>query len=123
MASSTLTLTNLADENQVYSLVGLKANGAAYKMADQELATPRTLDFESKIGQPGSLGNDLVTMTLRDSRQNGDTGQVKTASLKVVLSVPRDAAITNAIVVDLLCQLASLLTDANNAVIADAMVP
>lgn len=123
MASSPITLVNLADANQVYTLVGLKANGAAYKMADQELSTPRTLDFENKVGEPGSLGNDSVVVTLRDSRKNDDTGLVKTASLKLILSVPRDAAITNAIVVDMLCQMASLLSDANNAVIADAMVP
>lgn len=123
MASASITLLDLANASQVYSLVGLTATGAAYKMADQELSTPRTLTFTSKIGAPGSLGNDKIVISLKDSRKNVDTGLVKTASVNLEVSIPRDAAITNANVVDMLCQLASLLTDANNAVIADAMVP
>lgn len=123
MASDPITLLNLANDSQVYNLTGIKNSGAAYKMANQELATPRTLDFDFKIGAPGSLGNDTVVVTLRDSRQNADTGQVKTLSAKLILSIPRDAAITNAIVVDEICQMASLLSDANAAVLADAMVP
>lgn len=123
MASSTLTLLNLADGNQVYSLVGATSDGAVYKMATQELSTPRTLSFQNKLGVVGSLGNDVVSISLSDSRQNATTGLVKSAVAKLTVSIPRDSAITSAIVVDLLCQMASLLSDANNAIIADAMVP
>jgi hypothetical protein len=123
MPSATLTLVNLADANQVYSLVGSSDAGAVYKIAAQPLATPKTLSFKYQLGAPGSLGNDRMIVTLSDSRQNADTAAVKTASVILSVSIPRDAAITNEIVVDLLCQMTSLLSDARNANIADAVVP
>jgi hypothetical protein len=123
MASSSIALHNLADADQTYSLVGSTPDGAVYKMADQELSTPRTLIFKNKLGAPGALGNDTVEVSLADSRSNEDTGLVKTVSAKLVVSIPRDTAITSAIVVDLLCQMADLLSDARNANLADAIVP
>jgi len=123
MGSASITLKNIADADQVYSLVGQTADGATYKMADQELSTPRSLVFSNKIGNPGALGNDTIAVTLSDSRANDDTGLVKSVTAKLVVSVPRDTAITAAIVTDLLAQLCSLLSDANCAILADAMVP
>ncbi len=123
MASATITLKDKADANIVYSLVGQTANGASYKDATRALSVPRTLDFQYVLGNPGSLGNDKLVITLKNSAANADTGLVKTLQLKIEISVPRDSAITTAMVEDIICQLQALSVDANAEIIADAMVP
>lgn len=123
MASATITVKDKADNNVVFSLVGSTANGATYKVATRELSVPKTLEFEFRIGAPGSLGNDKVIVTLKDSVLNSDTGLVKTAQLKLEVSIPRDAAITSNVVEDLICHLQALTVDTVAETLADAMVP
>lgn len=123
MASATLTLTDLADANVVFTLVGQTSNGASYKVATRSLQLPKTLDFQFNIGSPGSLGNDKLIVTLRDSAANATTGKVVTAQAKLEVSVPRDAAVTETIVQDLMAHFTSLLTDARIGNIYDGIVP
>ncbi len=123
MASATIVLKDKADANITYSLVGQTANGASYKDATRALSTPRTLDFQFVLGNPGSLGNDKLIVTLKNSAANADTGLVKTLQLKIEISIPRDSAITTAMVEDIICQLQALCVDANAEILADAMVP
>jgi len=123
MSSATITLVNLADENQVYDLVGQTAAGASYKDTSRELSEPKTLTFQYKIGSVGSLGNDHLIVKLSNAVQNEDTGKLPNLTATLDVSVPRDAAITSADVVDMLCEMASLLSDARNANIADGIVP
>lgn len=125
MASATHTLTeNDTTTSIAYSLVGSNANGASYKNATRSLALPQTLDFSNSIGSPGSKGNDKLTITLKNSVENGTSGLVSTGSAKLIVSVPRDSAWTATDTADLLYQLHTLLdTAADNDSIADGIVP
>lgn len=123
MASATVTLKNKADVNVVYTLVGVTDRGASYKDATRTLGLPRTLTMNTQLGAPGSLGNDRITMTLRNSVQNSGSGLVSTGSVSVTLSVPRDSTWTETDSEDLLIQLQDLFTDANSAKIADGICP
>lgn len=123
MASATIVVVNKAGENQTFSLVGQTANGALYKDATRSLAVPRTMEFKFDLGSPGSLGNDKISVIIRDSAQNETTGKVVTLQAKMELSVPRDAAITTAKVEDIICHWQSLAVDAIAESLADAMVP
>lgn len=123
MASATITLKNLADEDVVYSLVGVTPNGASYKDASRSLQLPRTMDFRFILGAPGSLGNDKISVTFRNSVQNSTTQKIVTVQSKLELSVPRDSAVTATVSGDILAMFQELLTDAKCAIIAGGMVP
>jgi len=123
MASATITVVDKAGANVVYSLVGQTSNGALYKVATRSLNVPKTLEFQFSLGQPGSLGNDKVVVILKDSAANATTGLVKTLQVRMEISIPRDAAITTAMVEDNICHWQSLAADAIAEVLADAMVP
>lgn len=123
MPSATLTLHNRAGANVVYTLVGQTSNGAEYKDATRSLALPRTLSFQFILGTPGSLGNDKIVVTFRDTVQNATTGKVVTASAKLEMSAPRDSAMTETFLQDILCEAAHLLVDANVDLIVDGLVP
>lgn len=124
MASGTHTLVELDDvTNVVYTLIGQTDKGSFYKNRDRSLALPQTLNFDFNIGNPGSNGNDRLKIALANSIQNSSTGQVKTGSLKIEVSVPRDSEWTTTDTEDLLAQVVDLLTNANIAVIADGATP
>lgn len=123
MASATITVKDKADANVVFTLVGQTANGALYKDATRSLALPRTLEFQFSLGAPGSLGNDRVTVILRNSVQNSDTGKVSTIQAKLEVSIPRDSAVTTAMVEDIICHYQALTVDTNAEILADALVP
>lgn len=123
MPSSTITLVDLADANVVFTLVGSTSTGALYKVADRSLSLPKSLEFQYKLGAPGSLGNDKLIVKLADSVQNADTGKVSTASAVVEVSVPRDSAVTETVIKDLMAHITSLLTDARIENIYDGIVP
>lgn len=123
MASSTITLVDLADADVVFTLAGQSDRGAAYKVAARALNVPKTLDFQYNLGTPGSLGNDKLFVTLRDSVQNADTGKIVSAQARIEVSIPRDSAITPTVVSDLLAHITSLLTDARIGNIVAGIVP
>lgn len=123
MASSSLVLVDLADANVTFTLAGQSATGALYKVATRSLALPKTMTFDFKLGSPGSLGNDKLVVTIADTVQNSTTGKVVTASAKLEVSVPRDAAVTETVVADLLAHFTSLMTDARINNIIDGIVP
>jgi hypothetical protein len=122
MASATITLKDKADANVVFSLVGQTADGALYRDATRSLALPRTLEFKFNLGQPGSLGNDKITVTIKNSVADSD-GKVFTLQEKVELSIPRSTAVTTAMVEDIICHLQALSVEANAESLADALVP
>jgi len=123
MPSSSITLINKADANIVYNLVGAHAAGATFKDVDRSLALPRTLEFNYKIGQPGALGNDKLIITLKNALNDTVLGKTVVAQASLEVSVPRAAVVTATVIEDLLCQFASLLTDANAEKINDGVVP
>lgn len=123
MASSTIVLKDKADANITYSLVGQTAQGAVYRNADRALNKPQSLEFQSQIGNPGAKGNDRINITLKNSVQNATTGIMSTGSVKITLSLPRDDEWTVTDSENLLIQLQDLFTDANAAIIVDAMIP
>lgn len=123
MASSTITLTDKADANIVYSFVGQTDKGSVYRNASRSLGLPQSLDFRYQIGNPGSKGNDRISVSLKNSVQNADTGLVSTGSVTIQLSIPRDSEWTQTDSEDLLIQLQDLFTDANAALIADGITP
>jgi hypothetical protein len=123
MASASITLVNEADANVVYSLAGQSESGATFKDVTRSLALPRTLNFEYNLGAVGSKGNDKLVVTLQDAKLNETSGEVKSLRARLEVSVPRDDAIVQQDIVDILCQLTSLLTDARNNNIADSVVP
>lgn len=123
MASATITLKDEADANVVYTQVGQNETSALYKDATRELALPRTLRFQFKLGNPGAKGNDQIIMKLNNSVENATSGLVSTGSVSVVLSIPRDSAWTNQMSEDLLIQLQDLFADANSIALADGLVP
>lgn len=123
MASSTITVIDLADANVVFTLAGQSENGALYKVATRSLSLPKTMEFQYQLGVPGSLGNDKLIVTMSDTVQNATSGKVVTARAKLEVSVPRDAAVTETVVSDLLAHFTSLLTDARIGNIVDGIVP
>lgn len=123
MASSTLTLVNLADANVVYTLAGQTTEGALYKDATRVMSLPQSLSFGFQIGTPGSQGNDRMTITLRNAVRNATTEVVSVGTCKVEISIPRDGGWTATNGNDLLAELASLLTDANLQKIVAGVIP
>lgn len=123
MASSSLTLNNLADVGVVFTLSGQSSDGALYKVATRSLSLPETLQFQYQLGSPGSLGNDKLIVTIADTTQNATTAKIVTTRLRMEVSVPRDAAATATTVNDLMAILASLLSDARLQNITAAVVP
>lgn len=123
MASTQITLKDLADNSIVYHQIGSSASGASYRDTTRALSTPRTLDFDTKIGNPGSKGNDKVKVVLRDSVQNSGSGLTSTASAVLEISIPRDSAWTSAMTADLIAQLQELVKDANAQILASALIP
>jgi len=123
MASSSLTVTKLDDSNVVFTLVGVNSDGASYKDATRTLQLPRTLDFKMSLGTPGSLGNDRMTVTFRNSVMNATTQKIVTIQAKLELSVPRDSAITATDAGDILAHFQQLLVDAKCQSLAAGLVP
>lgn len=123
MASATIVVVDKAGANQTFTLVGQTANGALYKDATRSLSLPRTLEFQFVLGNPGSLGNDKIIVTIKNSVQNSTTGKVVTLQCRMELSIPRDAAITTAMVEDMICHWQSLAIDAISENLADGIVP
>lgn len=123
MASASFALDDLADADVTFVLAGSTSRGAEYRVADLPLSTPKTLEFQYNVGNPGSKGNDHLITTIRETVINEDTSVSSTAQLKLDLSVPRDEAWTTAMSKDLLAHLADLLTDARLTNIANAIVP
>jgi len=123
MASATHVVHTKADADETFTLASTTSTGAIYKVASRALSVPKTLEFKFELGNPGSLGNDKLSVIFRDSAANSTTGLVKTLQVKMEVSVPRDAAITTAMVEDNICHLANLLADAVAENIADAIVP
>lgn len=123
MASSSLTLTTLADVNVVFTLVGVTSDGASYKDSSRTLQLPRTLDFKFILGAPGSLGNDKLQVVLRNSVMNATTQKIVTLQAKLEVSVPRDAAVSATDVGDILAHFQTLLVDAKCQSIAGGLVP
>lgn len=123
MASATIVLKTYADANVTFTNAGQTSNGAVYKDSTRALSLPRTLEFSYGIGNPGAKGNDRLTVTIKDSVQNSTTGLVSTGSIKVELSVPRDATWTETMTKDLMGFLQELFVNANIDAIADGMIP
>lgn len=123
MASSTITLTDEADANIVYTLVGQTDKGAIYRNASRALGLPQGLNFSMNIGNPGAKGNDRIEIKLHDSVQNSETGLVSTGSVRVLISLPRDSAWTEQMSQDIMIQLQDLFADANAILLADGLVP
>jgi hypothetical protein len=123
MASATITLKDKADANIVYTQVGQTDRGAMYRNAGRALGKPQSLEFSYNLGNPGAKGNDRISISLKNTVQNDDTGLVSTGSVGIQLSVPRDSAWTQTDSEDLLIQLQDLFTDANAALLADAITP
>lgn len=123
MASATIVVVDKAGANQTFSLVGQTSNGALYKDATRGLSNPRTMEFQFNLGNPGSLGNDKVSVIIKDSHINETTGKVVTLVCRMDVSIPRDSAITSAMVEDIICHWQSLSVDATAEILADAMVP
>jgi hypothetical protein len=123
MPSAIITCKNLTDNNQDYSLIGSTPTGAEYKDASRSLALPQTLKFSMKIGNPGAKGNDKMTITMQNTKQNSTTGEYLTGTAKIELSIPRDAVWTASAAQDLIVQLQDLFSDTNSAAMADMMVP
>jgi len=126
MPSSTIALDNLANESQTYTLVGSSDRGATFKVATRALSQPKQLVFDySKVGQPGSLGNDKLTVTMSNTVENsaGVSPAYLTGQAVVTVSIPRGPGWTVTNSNDLLAELASLLSDARLQSIVEAIVP
>jgi hypothetical protein len=123
MASSTITLKDKADANITYTHIGSTDVGATYRNADRALGLPQSLAFNYQIGNPGAKGNDRVSIFLKNSVQNSDTGLISTGSVSIQLSLPRDSEWTTTDSEDLLIQLQDLFTDANAALLVDGITP
>jgi hypothetical protein len=123
MGSATITLKDKADADIVYTKVGETDKGATYRNASRTLGLPQSIGFSFQIGAPGAKGNDRINIVLKNSVVNSDTGLVSTGSCSIQLSVPRDSEWTTTDSEDLLIQLQDLFTDANAALLADAITP
>lgn len=123
MASATLTLLDRAAANVVYTLVGQTATGALYKDATRTLALPRTMEFQFILGNPGSLSSDKLKVIFQDTVQNATSGKMYTLKDVLEITAPRDSAVTETFLQDILSQIASLLSSARIDNIIDGIVP
>lgn len=123
MASASYTLTKLDNSEVVFALVGSTPTGAEYRVSSRSLGLPLFLKIATKIGNPGSKGNDHVIVTIGDVVQNSTTGAISTGSVVMDVSVPRDGEWTDTMTQDLLAYLQAFITDARIANLSDAVVP
>jgi hypothetical protein len=123
MASASHTLTDFLDATLDVDLVSQTLEGAVYRLSSRSFAEPFSLEFVNKIGAPGSNGNDKVTVLLRNTNSNTTTGKLYTSTAKLELSIPRDSDWDDASSKDMLARVINLMSDANIALVIDAMVP
>lgn len=125
MSSETHVLKEMDNTTDVtYTLAGQTDKGAQYRVSSRSLGLPQSLGFSFNIGNPGSKGNDKVTVALKNTVQNSSTGLVSTGSLTATLSIPRDSEWTDTDSQDLIHQLKELfVTDVTVIKLGDAVTP
>jgi len=124
MPSATLSLNGHDDTTaKVFTLVGNTAKGASFKDAARALALPLSLDVGLSIGAPGQLGNDRITISVKNAVLNSTTKKVSVGSVKLEVSIPRDDAWVDGTTEEILAYIAHLLVSANRVKIADGTVP
>lgn len=125
MSASVILLADDAAADVTFTLVSQTANGAFYKLVSRPLSEPLSLQFQYNIGAPGSKANDKLIVTVRDTKVNATTLEKCTGTIKVELSIPRDADALGAdFAEDLMSYIGDLLSHATwRGEIADAIVP
>jgi len=112
MASASLTPYYNNSLQETFSLVSAGTDKTTWKVTGRDLALPKTLTIERKIGAPGKTANDHILIRISQSERNATTGLIATASATLDLSIARDTSVLNATAVRYLPRMiASLLND------------
>lgn len=113
MASSSLTPYKDNTNQVTFALVSQSANGATYKVAGRDLATPYLVEVQRKLTNPGATGNDHIVLRAARVERNVDTSKLATAQVLVDVSIPKDTSILDQTAqLELLAISSSLLNDA-----------
>lgn len=122
MASSTITLKDHLEADNVFSLQGNSPTEAKYIDPDSSLAAP--LGFSVKFSTPaiGSKANDRCVITFSDVDVLTD-GSAAVGSIKVELSIPRASTWTEAQTRALAAYVRNYLTDARVQLLVDGITP
>jgi len=131
MASSTLLVKGrtMADcvpaGGTTLSLASQSPTGAYYVDPAGTLKLPFKVTFDFKIGTPGSLGADKLTVLIQNAAEDATTKVVNVLSAKLEITVPRvGPAWSSNSVQDILAQVASICgVSATRVAISEALVP
>lgn len=112
MASSTLTPYRNSANQVTFDLVTQSKDGATYKVAARDLATPHVVDIQRKLTSASATGNDHVLLRLARTERNATTGKLATLQVLVDISIPKDTSIlTQTIQKEAIALMSSLLND------------
>lgn len=94
MPSSTLTLYyGDSSSSLAFPLVSTSATGSTWRVASRGIGIPYSVTTQRKLGAPGALSNDKVTVQLKRVENNATTGKPATFVATLDLSIPRDTSI------------------------------
>jgi hypothetical protein len=110
MSAETFIVTG-SNGTSDYSFALQSRSGYKTRWADtgNTVSTKRFLDIDHQLKPAGSAGTDTHLATFRREEINSTTGALAVSTVGLVIKVPRDSAITAAIVSDLISYLASFL--------------
>jgi len=115
MASASLVLSKNNTQTVTFGLASQFVNGAEWKVADRDLSTPYKITLERNLTQGNSVSNDRVSVRISRVERNATTGKPATASVSVLVSIPKDTSVlTQAAQKELLAMTSSLLNDCAN---------
>lgn len=122
MASTSITLKDAADVDNIFSLVGQTARQAEYIDTDTSLMAPLRAVVTQNPAQPGAIANDrgdiLISRTVVD-----DNGKAFTGNVRVTFSTPRTEAWGATQTRDLFAYARNYITDARVQMIEDGIIP
>lgn len=112
MASASLTLYRNNTQSTVFGLASQYVNGAEYKVTGRDLSIPYKITVERNLTSGNSVSNDRVSVRISRVERNATTGKPATASVTLLVSIPKDTSVlTQTVQKELLAQMCSLLND------------
>jgi hypothetical protein len=93
MGSSSLTPYYASSGQYTFTLVSTSDNGATWKVASRDLATPQVVEIQRKLTAPSATGNDHVVLRVARTERNATTGKLATMQVLLDISIPKDTSI------------------------------
>lgn len=123
MALSTIALNDHVPASTTFTLRGQSASDANYIDTTTSLAAPLGFVVKHNVSPVGSKSNDRHTVTFSRVIVNSTTGAASVGSVKVDISIPRDANWTDAMSRALNSFMINYLTDARFQQVIDGITP